>query len=313
MKEDIKDFFVTKKEWSEIKDALLACYLTPYFSKILNTKKTVNYIDCFAGKGKFDDGKAGSPVIALNIISEILTKKNSFNCPPVYSYFIERDYAQDLETNLRTYKNATVIEGTYQDSIKKILQTKIDENVFLYIDPFGIKCLNFDLYDFYSKEKFSSIELLINFNSFGFIREACRVKRFESVYISELDAIINVFGGFEDSDLKSEQDLNAVAGGNYWEKIIEDYKNRNITCYKAEKQLSEMYCNKLKEHFAYVVNMPIRLKAGHQPKYRMIHATKNEEGCLLMVQNICKRWKIFLAYKQNTNHHCLMRILKMKL
>ena len=67
MKKDTADFFVSKKEWSEVKDALLECYLTPYITKIIHTHKTVNYIDCFAGKGKFDDGKLGSPILALNI------------------------------------------------------------------------------------------------------------------------------------------------------------------------------------------------------------------------------------------------------
>lgn len=294
MLKDTKDFFVSKREWSEIKDDLLSCYLTPYFSKVLNTRKTINYIDCFAGKGKFDDGKFGSPIIALNIISNCINHKNSFSCPIVNTYFIEKHYAEELQENLKDYKNAKVIEGTYQDNIKNILQSKINENVFLYIDPFGIKCLLFDLYDFYGQANFSSIELLINFNFFGFIREACRVKKVENIYISELDIIVKLFGGI-DGDIKSEQELNCIAGGDYWEKIIEDYKLGKITCYEAEKRISEQYCNRLKEKFKYVVNMPIRLKSGKQPKYRMIHVTNNEEGCILMVQNICNRWETLLS------------------
>ena len=294
MLKDTEDFFVSKKEWSEIKDDLLACYLTPYFSKVLNTRKTINYIDCFAGKGKFDDGKFGSPIIALNIISNCIRHNHSVSCPIVNTYFVEKHYAEELQENLKDYKNAKVIKGAYQDNIRNILKSKTNENVFLYIDPFGIKCLLFDLYDFYSQANFSSIELLINFNFFGFIREACRVKKVESIYISELDIIVKLFGGI-DGDIKSEQELNCIAGGDYWEKIIEDYKLGKITCYEAEKRISEQYCNKLKEKFKYVVNMPIRLKSGKQPKYRMIHATNNEEGCILMVQNICNRWESLLA------------------
>lgn len=291
MSKDSKEFFVKKNEWSIIKDELLACYLKPYFSKILTTRKPVNYIDCFAGKGKFDDGSKGSPLIALDIISDCLSASNIAPCPPVYSYFIERDNADDLIENLKSYSRVNIIKGTYQDNIKTILNNKQNENVFLYIDPFGIKCLNFDLYDFYKDSNFASIELFINFNSFGFIREACRVKRIESVYISEIDAIIKIFGGLDDITIKSEQELTAIAGGDYWGKIIKDYQCKKIDCYEAEKRLSEQYCNKLKERFRYVVNMPIRLKAGQKPKYRMIHATNHEEGCLLMVHDICRRWE----------------------
>ena len=35
--------------------------------------------------------------------------------------------------------------------------------------------------------------------------------------------------------------------------------------------------------------MPIRLKAGQRPKYRMIHVCDHEAGCFLMAQNMQKR------------------------
>jgi hypothetical protein len=49
------DFFKEKKPWSEVKDELLGCYFKPYVSKILHTYKPLVYVDCFAGKGKFED------------------------------------------------------------------------------------------------------------------------------------------------------------------------------------------------------------------------------------------------------------------
>jgi hypothetical protein len=38
--------------------------------------------------------------------------------------------------------------------------------------------------------------------------------------------------------------------------------------------------------------MPLKIKCGQLPKYRMIHATNHVEGCLLMVDNICGRWQL---------------------
>jgi hypothetical protein len=35
--------------------------------------------------------------------------------------------------------------------------------------------------------------------------------------------------------------------------------------------------------------MPIRLKAGQRPKYRMIHATMHSDGCFLMAENMQRR------------------------
>ena len=37
--------------------------------------------------------------------------------------------------------------------------------------------------------------------------------------------------------------------------------------------------------------MPLRIKKGQHPKYRLIHATNHKDGCLLMVDNICNRWQ----------------------
>ena len=53
MSKDNKDFFKKKNEWSEIKDRLLGCYLTPYFQKVLLTRKPIFYVDCFAGYLQF--------------------------------------------------------------------------------------------------------------------------------------------------------------------------------------------------------------------------------------------------------------------
>lgn len=50
-------------------------------------------------------------------------------------------------------------------------------------------------------------------------------------------------------------------------------------------------CQRLSQSYAYVLNMPLRIKRGQRPKYRMVHATNHPEGCLLMVDNICNRWE----------------------
>lgn len=66
MSKNNRDFFKQKKIWSEVKDELLGCYLVPYFNKMMSMNNPIFYVDCFAGKGKFDDGKNGSPLTALD-------------------------------------------------------------------------------------------------------------------------------------------------------------------------------------------------------------------------------------------------------
>ena len=74
MSKDNSDFFKQKNSWSLIKDRLLSGYLAPYMQKVLTTNKKICYVDCFSGKGKFDDGQLGSPLIALKIRDDCLSK-----------------------------------------------------------------------------------------------------------------------------------------------------------------------------------------------------------------------------------------------
>lgn len=169
------DFFVEKKPWSKVKDQLLGCYLKPYVAKILHTHMPLVYIDCFAGRGKFDDGEPGSPLIALDIMQRGLKSSTSSGHLQIAPIFIDINYAEDLRSNLKDYPNAKIVSGAYGKTIDNLLKNRDGCNVFLYIDPYGIKELNCSKFDEFAKRQFYSIELLINMNSFGFIREGCRV------------------------------------------------------------------------------------------------------------------------------------------
>lgn len=283
------DFFKEKKIWSTVKDNLLGCYLRPYFSKIFFTNRPVIYVDCFAGKGKFDDGSDGSPIIALDIIQSAISNSNAKN-PRVEANFIDLNYATDLKTNLAHYNGINIISGKYEDEIDNLLKSKSFYNVFLYIDPYGIKALDCTKFDFFAK-RFNSIELLINLNSFGFIREACHAMgaSFEDSEI--FNDLIEYDTSKFDASTKSINDLNVIAGGDYWQQIIIDYKTDRINGYEAEERFANEYSKRLASSYKYVLNMPLRLKEGQQPKYRMIHATNHQDGCILMADNICKRWE----------------------
>ena len=102
------DFFVEKKAWSVVKDELLGCYFMPYVSKILHTGRPLVYVDCFAGKGKFDDGNPGSPLIALELIKECLSATRVEN-PRIRATFIDLNYAEELKTNLQGYQRVNII------------------------------------------------------------------------------------------------------------------------------------------------------------------------------------------------------------
>ena len=296
MSKDNRDFFVQKKIWSVVKDELLRCYLVPYFNKIFFTRKPILYVDCFAGKGKFDDGNDGSPLVALKCLDTSFQQSREAKIgvlmPQVMVKLIELNHAEALRKNIPVeHKHRTEVIG---DAFEKVIINELnralraygDLNVFLYVDPYGIKALNMNLFQ-QLPDVFSSAELLINLNSFGFIREALRVRKValrenEDELLADLDE-------YEPSLLRSMADLDRIAGGRYWAEIIDRYSNGQIDIDGAEKLFAEQYKQTLRKHYRYVLDMPIRLRPEHKPKYRMVHATNHPDGCILMADNIFKR------------------------
>lgn len=283
------DFFAEKKPWSVVKDELLACYLKPYFQKILRTVRPITYIDGFAGAGKFLDGTDGSPLIALNIIRDCLAQ-TKIPDGQIDSCFIEAHHADRLSENLKSYPNAQVIRGKYEVNIQPILNRCVGRNVFLYIDPYGVKELDFEFLASCATGNYNSMEVLLNFNSVGFLRMA-----FAALDVNfKNEADLNGLDEYDDDLPKSKPALaetaNKVAGGEYWKNIVTDYRNSKIDFYDAEKRFVAEYCRRLSNRYRYVLNMQIKSKRFQKlPKYRMIHATNHPDGAILMAKNIFKR------------------------
>jgi len=282
------DFFSVKKPWSKIKDDLLGYYLALYFPKILATHKPVCYIDCFAGKGKFDDGEDGSPLIALKIAAECLENANN-NQTNINHVFIENKYAKELYHNTFNFR-CDIIKGNYEDNIENVLRTKVGYNIFLYVDPFGIKSLSFRKFVMLNKYHFNSIELLLNLNSFGFLREGCRVLRCKDIDV-DFDEYQERENEASEAQPNNILNMNNVANGDYWQQIIRDYSLGKLDVHDAEEKFTKEYCMQLRQVFDYVIDIPIKPHIAKIPKYRMVFCTNHKHGLIEMATNMNKRWK----------------------
>lgn len=285
-----KDFFKEKKEWSKIKDELLDWYLIPYLAKILTNNRPLYIIDCFAGKGKFADGSFGSPlIIAEKIKSEIINVGR-----PIKGIFIEKKYGNELECNIVGYQNCEVIKGSYENEFEDRLNKISNEtNIFCYIDPYGIKSLDFNKFMMLKKRNFKSLEILMNFNSFGFLREGCNVLKYK--YTINDNSIGNDEEiPYELEEKSSEKNLTNIAHGDYWKEILDHYNTGVCSMYEAEEKLVQQYVLELKKIFIYVINIPIKLKTKNIPKYRLIFGSNHYAGFFLMLNKMNSKWKEIL-------------------
>lgn len=114
-----REFFKEKKLWSVYKDKILGNYLKPYFQKMSISSNSTIYIDGFAGKGVFDDGSKGSPLIVKDILVNI-QKSSTNKKKKIFPAFIENKYANELESNLND-KNFKVFNSDYKTKVNEIL------------------------------------------------------------------------------------------------------------------------------------------------------------------------------------------------
>ena len=179
----------------------------------MHTNRPLHIYDCFAGKGRFDDGNIGSSIIIAENISENI-QKNPGHKQIIFGHFIENKYTEELSQSLEDYSNCEVLKGSYEEHIEKHLlsEENTGQNIFLYVDPYGIKCLDFDYFHKISEKKFSSLEILMNLNSFGFLREGFRLLKYDLGLFDEFD---NDDDLYEIDDKNSIYRMNYIAGGNY--------------------------------------------------------------------------------------------------
>lgn len=163
------------KGQTEIKHQILQAYLKPWLPKISEVSPSVNYIDGFAGRGHYEDGSPGSPIIAMQAAAEkeeaVAEKLNSFNC-----FFVEKkqDIYSDLQLEVDEYETKapefieTYLEKTrFKDFAEEFIQEREEScrPSFIFIDPFGFSGLPFSVVDQLLNLREAGVEVFITFMS----------------------------------------------------------------------------------------------------------------------------------------------------
>lgn len=284
------DFFQSKKPWSPYKDMILAYYLTPYLPKVCSLRKPVAVVDCFAGPGRFKDGTDGSPLIIAKAVRQSASKGKA-----VSALFIEekRKYFQQLQESVKDYRDiCRTVHGSFEDSAREIAILARRNTVFVYIDPYGIKPLRFDILAgiYANLARGSSVEVLLNFNASSLVRNGlaalkCRQPR-------EIEYDNDVAQEEEVDRTMTPDDLDSIAGGDYWRAIV----TRDIPFSEKEVQCVSEYIRIMKRYFDEVCSYGIKEKYEHTvPKYRLLFGSRHEDAFILMNAAICNARDKFLG------------------
>ena len=276
------DFFQSKKPWSTYKDMILDYYLKPYLTKVCSLGKSVVVFDCFAGPGRFEDGADGSPLIIAKAIRQVTDKGKT-----VSAILIEekKKYFKLLQATMKDYQDICHTKNErFEDSANEIANIGRNSTVFVYIDPYGIKPLRFEiLAGIYANiDKGSSVEVLLNFNASSLVRNGLAALKCDQQYENEeeLDKTMTL------------KDIDAIAGGDYWRDIV----TSDISFAGKEEQCVVAYMELMKKYFDKVCCYSIKEKYEHIiPKYRLLFGSRHEDAFILMNDAICNARDKFLG------------------
>jgi len=265
MKDIEGSFFQEKRPWSRIKDRVLGTYLPPYLRKVSRLGSRIVIIDCFAGAGKFSDGKAGSPLIICQQIAQ--HAPNS-----AVAYFVNKRprHHAALARTLDSFTKAGVahpVLGNSEGFLHEIRRHMTDQTVFVYIDPFALKGCGFDaIRPLLERGTKFSTEVLINLNMPALHR---------------LAAVQSVSRGKADSDIIRgfHSTLDGVLGSSDWRAVMWDDR---ITPAHKEEHIVNAYKQRLARFLRYVCSCPVREADETRVKYHIVFASRHVDALLLM-------------------------------
>lgn len=263
MKDDTDPEKWAMKGQTEIKHEILKNYLVPWLNKISETSSVVQYIDGFAGRGRYSDGSEGSPLIAMNVASdraESLSKK----LQEIQCTFVEARKAnfENLKDEVKEKKDETSDSvkvdprfQTFEEFAKEFVNGDGGSKpAFIFIDPFGFSGLPFDIVNDLINLRPTGIELFITFMS------GKMAQYMENP--SHQVAISNMLG--------TEQ----------WKSQIES----NLSKEERAERFMVMYEERLREVAGvnYVWPFQMSEEGKRQTSYYLIHATNHFDGFKLM-------------------------------
>jgi len=235
------------------------------FSNILGRRsKEVYYVDGFAGRGIYDGGEKGSPVLAAEASETFRQSNKPFS---LLCINVEKDHENFMNLCDGTAKFGNLVknyEGSFEDNIDTILSHAQNHPAVFFIDDFGIKGTDWGAVEKVVARK-DSTDIWIRF-------DYKTVRRLAGFYDSEakeaqgkLNTLQNLFG------ISSKQ-LQARLEGNTPEERI----NNAIDLYI--EQLEKTFNKFGKKGFA--ASYPIISIDGHR-KYHLIFACAHPKAATL--------------------------------
>ena len=280
----VNDKHFEKKDIQTIlKHILLKDYLTRWANVFMKASISTNikkchFVDCFAGRGTFEDGQEGSPLIAIN---KLFNLQREFQYKRQCRFFIHtvellEDYHNLLQQMAQTSPFPSQIInycGEFKSHVKSLLSSTAGSPALYFVDPFGYKGVHMaDITRILSER---AHEVLINVMSYSLVRNY----RIQNNHIE----LCNFFGIDRLPPNISEYIKMASS------KDIMENQHRRKLFEKLEDQIIDLYIHRLKINFngpVYALKKRIYSPLNPNVYFHLVFATRSRAGLIEMMSSM---------------------------
>lgn len=259
------EFFTEQKEWSTRKLSIIKKYLGG-FSIILGSRhKDICYVDGFAGRGTYEKGEKGSPVLAAEESLNFHQTNKPFT---LLCINVEKDHENFTNLSAETSRFGNLVEnleGSFEDNIDTILSKVSGKPAVFFIDDFGIKGTGWDAVEKVIARK-DSTDVWIRFDYKTILRLAGFYESNAKDAQGKLSTLQNMFG------IADKKYLHTRLNGDTSEERIVNAINLYI------EQLEQTFGKFGKRGFA--ASYPI-ISIGGQRKYFLVFACAHHKAATL--------------------------------
>lgn len=261
-------FWQTAEDWSQRKHLILSYYLEPAAPKLRTVSEDgrVIVVDGFAGRGKYEDGAAGSPIYMGQLAEKCQGWKSPvdlriFNIEPdEVSY---EELCRCTEQWVRT-GSVTNLKGKFQERLAQVLQDSGSSPLFAFLDPFRPSHLFFD--DFIPLlHRTAPTELCFVFHTPSLIRMIAALHPNAHTHPQTKSSLRDT--------------VNQILGNTNWMSLLEnDSINPDLVVESFTKEITRR-CSGQRQ---YICSKGIEARYGVGLKYHIIFATRHRDGVMLM-------------------------------
>jgi len=275
--DQIHPFFKEKREWSKVKDKILRDYITCYLRTVHRRGRPIIIVDAFSGPGRFGDRSDGSPLIICSAIDKAPKRGVGIACLFSDSHLAHRVALEDCLEGYIDQGVTGVPLSEFSEALSYALQVGDGSTIFFYLDPYGIKDLDFEtVRQIYQRNPSQSTEILINFSFPTFMRM--------SGNWSYSDSASDVARKVKATKIET---LNSIMDGDYWQNIITD---PGLDKFQREDLVVGKYLERLREFFRYTYSIPVKEIDDHLgsvptddlAKYHLLFGTRSPRAVVYM-------------------------------